>query len=60
MVQLMQSSSSGGGGGGGDHSILCDNADNLAVQKGGEKAASTCGGGDVFGWSDSIARTVHG
>ncbi len=54
MVQLMQSS------GGSDHGILCDNADNPAIQKGGEKAASTCGGGDVFGWSDSIARTVHG
>ena len=61
MVRLMQLNNSC------NRSIRCDNSDSLESQKGegkerkGETVASSgsCGAGDVFGWSDSIARTVH-
>ncbi len=54
VVQLLQR------GGGGD-GIQCDNADSLEAQKRGEGGScGSCGVADVFGWSDSIARTVHG
>ena len=56
LLQLMQSSGS-------IPRIRCDNADALdaAGDAGGcDAPCGSCGGGDVFGWSDSIARTVHG
>jgi hypothetical protein len=55
MVQLMSSSSSSSG-----HVIQCDSSDAVEVHKGADKPVGYCGAGDVFGWSDSIARTVQG
>ena len=56
VVQLLQR-----GGGISVGGIQCDNADSPEAEKRGEGGASgSCGVADVFGWSDSIARTVHG